>query len=183
MEHIDHVDRESVLSGAPKGPRLFPPGEWLLDEAQTTIVLRLPTLYIKPFWMTFGIRPGGYAVVDDAGYLQRVEFSVVTASVDTGSLRRDRALRGHRFLDVEHFPTVDYHGRASTKHIAGEITAKGLTSRVFITARDATVTSDTTMTYAVHNTFTRKELGLSHPTKYFLGSKIEMRMRGNARRA
>ena len=183
MEHIDHVDRESVLSGAPKGPRLFPPGEWLFDETHTKIVLTLPTLYIKPFRMTLGIRPGGYAVVDDAGCLQRVEFSVVTASVDTGSLRRDRALRGHRFLDVERFPTVDYRGRASTKHIAGEITAKGVTSRVSITAREATVTSDTTMTYVAHNTFTRKELGLGHPTTYFFGSKIDMRMRGNARRA
>ncbi|MGB5951846.1 MAG: YceI family protein [Ornithinimicrobium sp.] len=183
LTHIDHVERESLFNSAPHGTRLFPTGEWLLDTSRTTAAVSVSTFYIKRVRMEFMIEPGGSALVDDDGALRRVEVAACTGSISSGSASRDRRLKGPNFLDVENHPTITYYGSAKTALIGGVVRAKGRESQVSITATNASLLDDDTMTYSVRGTMGRDVLGLSNASSFFIGADVTVEVFGIARRA
>lgn len=79
-------------------------------------------------------RWGGWLVFDpQRPEGSRGEVVIEAGSIDTGHLLRDEDLRSARFLDVAHFPTIDFRSLAidrlgeSRYRMAGEITLRGVT--------------------------------------------------------
>ncbi|MFL6248016.1 MAG: YceI family protein [Thermoanaerobaculia bacterium] len=65
-----------------------------------------------------------------------VEFTIQTASVDTGNANRDNHLRTADFFEVEKFPTITFKSTAITAKsanefaVTGDLTMHGVTKRV-----------------------------------------------------
>lgn len=65
-----------------------------------------------------------------------VEFTIQTASIDTGTENRDKHLRSADFFDVEKFPTITFKSASVTPKtkdqfdVAGDLTIHGVTKRV-----------------------------------------------------
>ena len=69
----------------------------------------------------------------DAVHPERSRIDVVAraASVDTGHEGRDHALRSDDFLDVDRYPTLEFHSRAiEGNFVSGDLTIHGVTKRV-----------------------------------------------------
>jgi polyisoprenoid-binding protein YceI len=107
------------------------PGRYRLDLATTTVEFETRHL--------FGLASvrGQLALVSgmaDIGY--PMDESLVRAELDAASFRtdnprRDRAVRGHRYLDVEAHPTFLFVGdRLENEMLSGTLTVRGATQPV-----------------------------------------------------
>jgi polyisoprenoid-binding protein YceI len=74
----------------------------------------------------------GEIVVGDTPEESAVNVTIQAASIDSGESKRDEHLRGADFLDVENFPTLEFH---STKV---EQSARGLKVEGDLTIKDTT---------------------------------------------
>lgn len=66
-----------------------------------------------------------------------VEFTIQTASIDTGTPDRDKDLRSANFFDVERFPTITFKSvkvapakAKDTYDVTGDLTMHGVTKRI-----------------------------------------------------
>jgi polyisoprenoid-binding protein YceI len=99
-----------------------------------------------------------------------VNFTVQVASVETSSRARDENLRGPSFFDATRYPTMSFVSTSVTRQpdksllVTGDITIRGVTRRVTVTARFSGITKiNATQSYAgFESTFTldRTEFGV-----------------------
>lgn len=66
-----------------------------------------------------------------------VEFTIKTASIDTGTPDRDKHLRSADFFDAEKFPEITFHstsikpsGKKNVYSVTGNLTMRGVTKKV-----------------------------------------------------
>jgi polyisoprenoid-binding protein YceI len=81
----------------------------------------------------------GEIVVGETPEDSAVNVTIQAASIDSGEQRRDDHLRGADFLDVEQFPTLEFHSRKVEQskggvRVEGDLTIKGVTRPVVLDA-------------------------------------------------
>jgi polyisoprenoid-binding protein YceI len=81
----------------------------------------------------------GEIVVGETPEDSAVNVTIQAASIDSGEQRRDDHLRGADFLDVEQFPTLEFHSRKVEQskggvQVEGDLTIKGVTRPVVLDA-------------------------------------------------
>lgn len=94
---------------------------------------------------------GSYRFDADTGTLDAIDVSIGTASVDTGSPRRDTDLRKPGFFWVDQYPTMHFHSLRAVRtgphagRIEGELTLRGVTRPLvlMLTLGDGTATATT----------------------------------------
>lgn len=89
---------------------LVPAGAWLIDRTRSRVafdVRHLKVLHVRGRFSDFA----GTLLCDRDG-ATLIDGSVVVASIETGDARRDAALRGDRFFDVERHPSITFDGTA-----------------------------------------------------------------------
>jgi len=110
-------------------------GTYAIDQGHTTIEFvgrHLMITKVRGRFTDFD----GRIVIGEAPEDSSVEVTVKTASVESSDEKRDGHLRGADFLDVEQFPTIDFHsskvdvGRNGTAKVTGDLTIKGVTRPV-----------------------------------------------------
>jgi polyisoprenoid-binding protein YceI len=117
------------------GLQLPPPGPWTIDPAHSTIGFTVRHLGMANVRGRFGEFAGRIEVGEP---LERSSAHVVisASSIDTDNTMRDTHLRTGDFLDIEGFPTIEFHstGLAQTGQngwvLDGELTIRGSTRLV-----------------------------------------------------
>jgi len=114
------------------------PGTWTIDPTRSTIRFTGTHVFgLKPVHGTMAIRSGTVTVAAEP------RRSSVSAEVDadswtTDDARRDRDVRGRRFLDVERYPAIGFrstrvvHG-AEGWQVIGELSVRGGSTEIPLT--------------------------------------------------
>jgi polyisoprenoid-binding protein YceI len=83
---------------------------------------------------------GGEIVVGDSPEDSSVNVTIQAASIDSGEAKRDEHLRNADFLDVENYPTLEFHSTKvrqaspTSLKVEGELTVKDVTRPVTLDA-------------------------------------------------
>jgi len=114
------------------------PGTWTIDPTRSTIRFTGTHVFgLKPVHGTMAIRSGTVTVAAEPRR-SSVSAEVDAASWTTDDARRDRDVRGHRFLDVERHPTIGFrstrvvHG-ADGWQVFGELSVRGGSTEIPLT--------------------------------------------------
>ncbi len=81
---------------------------------------------------------GTYRFDAETGTLDAIDVSIGTASIDTGSPRRDADLRKPGFFWVDQYPTMRFHSLRAVRtgphagRIEGELTLRGITRPIVL---------------------------------------------------
>jgi polyisoprenoid-binding protein YceI len=83
------------------------PGEWIADPSACTVSFTVPNFGVRS---VTGRMPliGAHVTVGADGWPVSVRAEIDASGVDTGHQRRDRDLRGPRFLVVDRWPTISF---------------------------------------------------------------------------
>ncbi len=182
FQHIDHVQRDSMLSSPPHGSTTFPPGTWILDPSTTRLDITTRAFGFHPITISMRIREG-VAEVDEHGWMERLDLSFVAKSAISGSRLRDRHLRGPSYLDADTFPLVDFHGSATGENISGVMTLKGCSAHVRCTATEASLLDDGRAVLAAYGSINRHEIGLDAVSLWGIGRQLNVELRATGWRA
>ena len=87
-------------------PAVVGAGTWAVDPACSRVTFAARHLLGQTVHGTIGVVAGSVDVGPD-GHPQRFHATLDPASIDTGNARRDRDLRGQRFLDVGKYPLME----------------------------------------------------------------------------
>ncbi len=182
FEHVDHTLRESMMSSPPHGNKTFPVGTWVFDPSLSTITVVVRNCLVSWVRTTVEIEAGMVAV-DDRGVIQHIDVKVKSASVDSGSARWDKQLRGSKFLDSDRSPVITYTGTSSGDVIDGVAQVGERNVALRLRATEANLNGDRTATFAAHGVIDRRLLGLGNLAAAWIGHELEVSLRGTARAA
>lgn len=121
------------------GLQLPAPGIWEIDPAHSSVSFVVRHLMVSKVRGKFGKFSGTIEVADAPG-TSKVDATVDASTVDTGEPNRDNHIRSADFLDVEHYPTIDFtaSGPVQTKGthftLTGNLTIRGVTKPVTLDA-------------------------------------------------
>ncbi len=110
------------------------PGTYAIDPAHTRIGFSVKHMGIARVRGTFSDFSGTITIGETQDE-SRAEFTIQSASIDTGQSQRDEHLRSNDFLDMPNHPTVEFR---STKFepdgdewkVHGDLTVRGVTRPV-----------------------------------------------------
>lgn len=133
----DTVRREGAIT----------PGTYRIDSGRSTVRFTATHAFgLKPVDGTFTVRSGTVVVAADP------DRSTVSAELDAGSFttddpRRDRDIRGRRFLAAEAFPTIGFRSTGIVRtslgaRIDGVLGVRGGSARMGLTVEQVTPTVD-----------------------------------------
>lgn len=114
---------------------VFAQETWTVDKGHSTATFKIRhfTANVVGQFRTFE----GTINMDRANPAKSsVEFTIQSASIDTGSENRDKHLRSADFFDVEKFPTITFKSTAvaakgkDAYDVTGDLTMHGVTKRV-----------------------------------------------------
>ncbi len=180
FQHIDHVDRDSLMHSAPHGTRIFHTGEWVFDESRTVARITALTLFGWRLHLDLRVRSEEPIVVDDEGRLRHMNLSLLAASASSGSRRRDRRLRGPAFLDADAFPTIGFVGSGKDDVVSGIMSAKGRPSPVSLVATNASLQPDGSLDVSCEGRIMLASLGLGRLARFLMGPEATFRADGVA---
>lgn len=112
---------------------------WTFDPAHSSVTFSAKHMMVTTVRGSMAIRDLDLTFDPDDIAGSRVRVTLDAATIDTGTEMRDNHLRSADFLDVEHFPTLEF---ASTRiepdgddyRIHGDLTIRGTTRPVVLTA-------------------------------------------------
>jgi polyisoprenoid-binding protein YceI len=110
-------------------------GTYLVDPARTTVRFSMREMFgLMGVEGEFAVRDGTIVVADDPR-MSSVGVELDPASFKTDRARRDRDIKGKRFLDVEAFPAMTFASTAVEPTIdgwtlSGKLTVHGVTAPV-----------------------------------------------------
>jgi polyisoprenoid-binding protein YceI len=110
--------------------RTIPAGKYAADPAHSSVEFTIPHMDISTIRGTFL----KYEAALEGGEQPHLSGSFETASVDTHDEQRDGHIKGAEFFDVERFPTAGFSGALVGDKIVGELTLKGVTKPIEMTA-------------------------------------------------
>lgn len=176
FEHIDHVQRDSLMSSPPHGSKTFPPGSWILDPGASHLRITTRIFGFYAVDITMRIRDG-VAEVDERGSLRRLSMSLIAGSATSGNELRDRHLRGSGYLDAENFPIVDFHGSAIGDQIDGGMILKGHRVHLQGTATGASLLDDGRAELVSFGITDRRHIGLDNKSLWCIGYELGVELR------
>lgn len=103
----------------------------IIDNAHSEIGFKVKHLMISTVRGNFGTFSGG---LNENG---EVNVSINVNSIDTGNIDRDNHLKSVDFFNAEEHPTISFTTKVDelvSGPITGELTIKGITSEVILTA-------------------------------------------------
>lgn len=161
------------------------PSAWKLDPAHAKLRFSITHLGINDVEGSFRtidatIKSNGEDLTN-----AHISFTADAKSIDTDSQMRDDHLRGDEFFHVEKYPTITFHSTAITKtgadsyKVVGNLTLKGVTKPVELTARarygDHPMTKNRVAGVKVTGTIDRTQFGLgSGMAAATLGDTVEI---------
>jgi polyisoprenoid-binding protein YceI len=120
-------------------PVLAEPVAWEIDPAHTHVgfsVAHLVVSEVEGAFKTFS----GKALLEEKDLTKsEVEFSIDTASIDTGNADRDKHLKSPDFFDAQSHPKITFKSSKITKagkgyKLKGDLTIRGVTKPVTLDA-------------------------------------------------
>lgn len=108
--------------------------EFSLDQSHTAVYFRIQHLGMSYTYGRFNEVEGSFKVTPESASF---EFTVKTASVDTGNTKRDEHLRNADFFNAPQFPVIVFKGQSvkvdgADYHVKGTLTLHGVTKEVDI---------------------------------------------------
>ena len=112
---------------------------WNIDTAHSGINFSVRHMVFAKVRGRFGAWSGTLQLDPDDLTRSVVEVEIDAASIDTGTVDRDKHLRSADFLDVEHFPTLKFESTRVEKvddgyRIHGDLTIRDITREVVLDA-------------------------------------------------
>lgn len=134
------VQTERQLVGVEGDLRIPTPGVYMLDRAHTMVEFSARQLMVSKVRGRLTQFVGGIVIHEE---LERsyASATIHAASIHTGDEERDAHLRSKDFLQVESYPTIEYHSTAlestgkGSWRVTGDLTICGRTRPVVLEAR------------------------------------------------
>jgi polyisoprenoid-binding protein YceI len=123
------------------------PGSYLIDTARSTVRLTATHVFgLKPVDATIAIR-SGTVMVGAGPELSTVSADLDAASFTTDDPRRDKDVRGKRFLAAETHPAIGFRSTGLTRtadgwQLTGVLSVRGGSAPLALTLLDAEPTAD-----------------------------------------
>jgi polyisoprenoid-binding protein YceI len=142
---------------------------WTIDRDHSAIEFRVAHMVVSKTAGRFTDYQGFIEMDADTKALKSVEATIKAGSIDTNHDKRDAHLRNADFLDVEQFPTMtykmsQYQKQGDTYTIIGNLTLRGVTKQVTLSATFNGVTKDpwgnTRAGFSADGTLNRKDFGM-----------------------
>jgi polyisoprenoid-binding protein YceI len=115
---------------------------WQLDPAHTHVGFSVRHMMFATVKGQFR-EITGELLLDEADVSRsEVRVSIVAGSIDTGVAARDEHLRSADFFDVPNYPELTFaskqvhHGQDGSLRVIGDLTIRGVTREVVVTARE-----------------------------------------------
>ena len=100
------------------------PARWNLDPEHSTIEFRVAHMVVSKTTGRFTDYTGFIDMDAEAGAVTAIEATIKAGSVNTNHEKRDTHMRNADFLDVEHYPTMNFKMK-SYKKTAESFTSGG----------------------------------------------------------
>jgi polyisoprenoid-binding protein YceI len=142
---------------------------WDIDPDHSAIEFRVAHMVVSKTSGRFTDYQGFVEMDADTKALKSIEATIKAGSIDTNHDKRDAHLRNADFLDVERFPTMtyklsQYQKQGDTYTIIGDLTLRGVTKQVTLSATFNGVTKDpwgnTRAGFSADGTLNRKDFGM-----------------------
>lgn len=118
---------------------------YVVDPAHTSVIFGINHLGFSYTYGRFNKVSGNYVLDDANPAASRFEFTIETASVDTGDAKRDEHLRKPDFFNANEFPQITFvstevksekNNKGETVfQVTGELTIHGVTRKVTLPLR------------------------------------------------
>ena len=143
---------------------------WTFDANHSAISwenLHLGVSFIRGRFKSFQV---DVQIDDDDLTHSTVTATIDTTSIDSGNERRDDTLRGEIYLDVERYPTAEFHStriepRGDRYAIVGDLTLHGTTREVALDAsfngQTKNQRGNTIRGFSAQTTIRRSDFGVS----------------------
>jgi polyisoprenoid-binding protein YceI len=145
--------------------------KWAIDPAHSEISFKVKHLMITNVKGVFKEFSGSAIATGNDFITSEIDFSVNTASVDTGSADRDGHLKSADFFEVEKYPVMTFKGTSLKKSddsnyvLNGDLTIKGVTKPVKLNVEFSGTMKDPwgnqKAGYSVSGKINRKDWGLN----------------------
>ncbi len=151
----------------------YRPGTWKIDDLHSEAAFTVRHLMVTKVRGSFTGLDG--VIVTGADPLDsRVDVSIDATTVNTGNADRDAHVRSADFLDVERFPTLEFHSTGVRADgdafvVSGDLTVHGVTKPVELALevngfQENTPFGDTRVGFSARTEIHRKEFGVSFDT-------------------
>ena len=120
---------------------------WNIDPDHSALEFRVAHMVVSKTSGRFTDYQGFVEMDADTKALKSIEATIKAGSIDTNHDKRDAHLRNADFLDVERYPTMtykmsQYQKQGETYTIIGDLTLRGVTKQVTLSATFNGVTED-----------------------------------------
>ena len=145
------------------------PAHWNLDLDHSTVEFRVAHMIVSKTTGWFTDYAGFVDMDAEAGTVKAIEVTIKAGSVNTNHEKRDAHLRNADFLDVEHYPTMNfklkgYKKTAESFTAIGDFTLRGVTKEVILVGRYNGATKDpwgnTRAGFSAEGKLNRKDFGM-----------------------
>ncbi len=142
---------------------------WDIDPEHSAIEFRVAHMVVSKTSGRFTDYRGFVEMDADVKTLKSIEATIKAESIDTNHDKRDAHLRNPDFLDVKQFPIIAYKMKRYQKQedtytIIGDLTLRGVTKQVTLSATFNGVTKDpwgnTRAGFSADGTLNRKDFGM-----------------------
>src|SRR5262249_45008147 len=122
-------------------------GKWVLDPAHSQIQFiprHMMLSKVRGFFRDFS----GTLRIAEVPAESRVEVTIQSVSIDTGDATRDQHLRSADFLDVEHYPEIEFRstavrpGKPDKWDVTGVLEIRNITREVLLSVEFCGVSPD-----------------------------------------
>ena len=166
---------------------LLRPGDWIADPAACSLTFAVQNFRLRT---VTGLIPliGATVRVGPGGYPASIRAELDAAGIDTGHSRRDRDLRGKRFLAAERWPVItfeaddlrpgaadDLRPGATAWTVAGTLTVKDARCPVRLDVAGFTIPADgAAVDLRATGRLDRRSAGVTAAPGFFVGHLISL---------
>ena len=158
---------------------LLRPGDWIADPAACSLTFAVQNFRLRT---VTGLIPliGATVHVGPGGYPASIRAELDAAGIDTGHSRRDRDLRGKRFLAAERWPVItfeadDLRPGATAWTVTGTLTVKDARCPVRLDVAGFTIPADgAAVDLRATGRLDRRSAGVTAAPGFFVGHLISL---------
>ena len=155
------------------------PGRWSVVPATSNVLFTVRELGLVSVHGSFPV-VDGTVEVDGSGRPVSVRATLDARGIATGNVRRDRDLRGPRFLAADRWPTLSFtsrevHGAGPEGWTAvGTLQVRDVRSPLTLTVRLAGTRPDGARQVVATGTVDRREAGVRTAPTFVIGSAVRI---------
>ena len=144
--------------------------KWVLDPSHSEISFKVKHMMIANVKGLFKDYEMNVTTTGEDFTNAQIDFSMKTASIETGDANRDGHLKSADFFDVENYPEITFSANSLKKtddenyELEGDLTIRGVTKPVTLDAEFGGILKDpwgnTKAGFTLNGKISRKEFGL-----------------------